>query len=193
VPGAEPHFVTLAELIRARPPAVAALTGERPAPQTAGLQTAASPIAPPSTPARNGAAESLAGAPEAGVPVRPGAPCDAAEAAREARLFRAVLADAFDALAAELIRALAADVLGRELQLAPVDVALLVRRLVAERRADDPLAVRVCPADADLACELPVVADPELRPGDAVLVCRNGEIDARLAVRLEHVLAAVTR
>jgi flagellar biosynthesis/type III secretory pathway protein FliH len=112
---------------------------------------------------------------------------------REARLFRAALADAFDALAAELIRALAADVLGRELKLAPVDVALLARRLVAERRADEPLALRVCPADAHIACELPLIPDPELQPGDAVLVCRNGEIDARLTIRLAQVLAAVKR
>ena len=87
--------------------------------------------------------------------------------------------------------ALASDVLGRELQLSACDIESIARRLIAERCADEPLSVRVCPADAGFACDLPIVADSRLRPGDAVLVCRNGEIDARLAVRFAHVVAAV--
>ncbi len=111
----------------------------------------------------------------------------------EVRLFRSALADALDEHAATLIRRLAADVLGRELQLAPVDVAYLARRLVAERLADEPIRLRVAPADAGFACDVPVVADACLNPGDAVLECRSGAIDARLGVRLADVLAAVGR
>jgi flagellar biosynthesis/type III secretory pathway protein FliH len=113
-------------------------------------------------------------------------------ALREARLFHAALADAFAAILADLLRELATDVVGRELRLAGVDIEGLARRLIAERAADGPLRLRVAPAQARVACDLPVVVDPTLQPGDAVLECRNGEIDARLSVRLERLLANVS-
>ncbi len=186
MPADEARFVSLAELIRSRPLMVeAAAPGVSPPAGPAGTEFSSPSSAPATVPETR--AEALSGR-------RPPVLRDGAEsvaAAREARLFRAALADAFDALAAQLVRALAADVLGRELQLAPADVELLARRLVTDRRADEPLSLRVCPADLPVDCELPVVGDPELQPGDVVLVCCNGEIDARLAVRLADVLAAV--
>lgn len=173
MPAGNAHFVSLAELIRSRPSAA-----EAQAPVFA---------AAPAT-----VLEQPAPQPPAAVPA-PSESCESPDALRAARLFRAALADAFDAVLAELTRELAAAVLGRELQLAPVDLEALARRLIAERRSDEPLCLRVAPSDAGIACELPVVADPELRAGDAVLVCRSGEINARLAVRLAGVLAALDR
>jgi len=117
---------------------------------------------------------------------------ESAAAVRAARLFHAALGDAFDTLAAQLARDLACEVLMRELQLAPADVAALASRLLNERSAQEPLRLRVAPADAHIACDLPVVADPRLQAGDAVLECRSGEIDARLTVRLSAILAKVT-
>jgi flagellar biosynthesis/type III secretory pathway protein FliH len=108
-------------------------------------------------------------------------------AAREARLFRARLADAFDDALARLLRELAADVLARELRLAPCDVAEIARRVLQGAPA---VRVRVSRADAVGDCGLPVVADPELHPGDAVLELTGGALDARLGVRLATVLDA---
>lgn len=183
----EARFVSLAEIIRSRPvsfqgPAAAEVpvADLRPPPE---LRT--SPPSPqPASEPRPAAAATLRAAEPAGP--------EAAAAVREARLFRAALADTFDALAVDLVRALAGDVLGRELRLGAIDIEAIARRLIAERHADEPLSVRVSPADAHIVCELPVVADPHLGPGDAVLVCRHGEIDARLTVRFAHVIAAVT-
>jgi hypothetical protein len=181
------RFVSLAEIIRSRPlavqigPTTVALVLERGAPETVEF----------SPPEPDSVLETRAVVEVARLPVAEPAGPETASAVRAARLFRAALADAFDALAAELAAALASDVLGRELQLSACDIASIARRLIAERCADEPLSVRVCPADAGFGCDLPIVADPQLRPGDAVLVCRNGEIDARLAVRFAHVVAAV--
>jgi Flagellar assembly protein FliH len=172
VPAGNAHFVSLAELIRSRPSAAEAQPVVFATAPANVLEQPA--LQPPTVPA-------------------PSESSELPDALRAARLFRAALADAFDARLAELTRELAAAVLGRELQLAPVDLEALARRLIAERRADEPLCLRVAPPDAGIACELPVVADPELRAGDAVLVCRSGDINARLAVRLAGVLAALDR
>jgi hypothetical protein len=113
---------------------------------------------------------------------------------REARLFRARLADAFDDAAARLLRELATGVLARELRLAPCDLAAIVRR-IAERAP--ALRVRVAAGDAPaLADALPgasdaaVVEDPALARGDAIVELAGGALDARLGVRLAIVLEA---
>ena len=109
------------------------------------------------------------------------------DALREARLFRARLADAFDDAAARLLRELAADVLARELRLAPCDLEAIVRRV----RERIPLVrVRVAPADVARMSDAPVVADPLLAAGDAVVELAGGALDARLGVRLASVLEA---
>lgn len=108
-------------------------------------------------------------------------------ALRDARLFRARLADALDEASARLLRELAADVLARELQLAPCDLASIMRRV----HAAAPIAgVRVAPEDAALIGDFPVVVDASLRPGDAIVELTGGAIDARLGVRLAQVLEA---
>lgn len=126
------------------------------------------------------------------LPAAVAAPADVGDAVRDARLFRARLADAFDHALATLLRELAADVLARELHLAPADVAAIARRLVQEHSAAGPVRVRVSAEDAAIPCDLPVVADPALRAGDAMLECPSGTIDARLGVRLADVLDGVT-
>ena len=115
------------------------------------------------------------------------APADVAAALCDARLFRARLADAFDDAAQRLVRALAADVLARELRLAPCDLARVVERVAAGAPA---VRVRVAPADVARAGGLPVLADPALCAGDAIVELVGGALDARLGVRLALVLEA---
>jgi hypothetical protein len=124
-----------------------------------------------------------------GNPPNPGA----GELLREARIFRAALADALDLAATRLAAVLADEVLGRELTTAPADIANIVVRLVGRYAAEEPLRLRVAHADANVVCGVPVVADPALRVGDAILECRTGTIDARLDVRLAVALAELNR
>jgi hypothetical protein len=116
---------------------------------------------------------------------------DCATALRDARLFRAALADAFEARLVKLVGAFAEDVLGRELRLEGIDLAAIARRIIGERRSEEPVRLRVAPADALIACDIPIVADARLQPGDAILECASGAIDARLHVRLAAVLAGL--
>ncbi len=138
----------------------------------------------PPEPSRGSTAAAVAGSAVSESPV-------VAAAIREARLFRAALSEALEAVVVELSRRLAVDVVGRELRLAPVDLATLARRLIDERMLEHPVRLRVAFADAEIACELPLIVDPALQAGDAVLECRGGAIDARLTVRLAAALAAV--
>ncbi len=185
MPAGDAPFVSLAEVLRALPaaPAVPGVLDERPesAPTPPALAPPApsEPLAPPAAPPPADASSFRA------------EPAEYRAALRDARLFRAALADSFDGLLDTLLDALAVEVLGRELRLAAVDLRSLADRLILERRADEPLRLRVAPADLPLGCDLTVIADPELRPGDAILECRSGEIDARLQVRLASVLAAL--
>lgn len=108
-----------------------------------------------------------------------------ADALRDARLFRARLADAFDDARTRLVRELAASVLARELRLAPCDLDALVARVLA---AAPVVRVRVAPGDVDAVRGIAVVADPELTGGDAIVELAGGALDARLGVRLALVL-----
>ena len=115
-------------------------------------------------------------------------------AVREARLFRARLADAFDEGAARLLRELATDVLARELRLAPCDLAAIVRR-IGERAPLVRVRVAACDAAALAVVPFPggcttVVEDPALARGDAIVEVIGGALDARLGVRLAVVLEA---
>jgi hypothetical protein len=103
------------------------------------------------------------------------------------RRFRARLADALDAAGATLIRELAYAVLGRELLLAPADVATLARRILAEHPAARPLEIRHAPDEAP-GIDLPCVADPALASGDLIVRFADGCVDAQIGVRLAAVL-----
>ena len=116
-----------------------------------------------------------------------------AELARDVRVFRARLADAFDAARVELLREFAYAVLGRELMLRPPEIAAIAARLLAVQPGAQPLRLRVAPSDvaglAGCAGALPPVAsDAELAPGDAILEFAAGPLDARLGVRLAALL-----
>jgi len=116
-------------------------------------------------------------------------------AIRDARLFRARLADALDARLARLLAAIASDVLVRELRLAAVDLSALVARIAGEVAAQ-PVCIRIAQGDRTARDELalgdiPLVEDATLAPGDLVVAFADGEIDARLGVRLAAVLEAL--
>lgn len=113
------------------------------------------------------------------------------EACREARLFAARLHETVGALAARMLEDIAADVLARELRMAPVDIACVIERAIARCLIDEPIRVRAHPDEASaVACGIPVVADERLRRGDAVLELRDGLMDCTLGARLSTVLHA---
>ena len=110
---------------------------------------------------------------------------DLKDAWRDARLFRAQLEEAFDDALARMLRDLAADVLVRELRLAPCDLAALIGRAV--QRAPF-VRVRVAAGDGARDYAIPSVVDPKLESGDAILELSGGALDLRLGVRLATVL-----
>jgi hypothetical protein len=112
-------------------------------------------------------------------------PPEVLAAVRDARLFRARLADAFEDASTRLLRELAVSVLARELMLAPCDLAALARS-VLERAPS--VRLRVAPEEAGGAYGIVTVADPSLAPGDAIFELTGGALDARLGVRLAGVL-----
>jgi hypothetical protein len=130
--------------------------------------------------------------PAASLPVPPQTPPRSADAERDVRLFRARLADAFALAREQLLREIACAVLGRELMLAPPDIAAIVVRVAAEHAPDPPLRVRLAPGDLDApalrALHLPLVCDERLAPGDAVVEFAGAHVDARLGTRLEALL-----
>ena len=120
-------------------------------------------------------------------PASPEDVADATAAVRDARLFRARLADVLDEASSRLIRELAAAVIARELRLAPCDIDAVVRDVL---QLAPVVRVRLAPCEAACVAGIPVVADPSLEPGDAIVELAGGMIDARLGVRLATVLEA---
>ncbi len=114
------------------------------------------------------------------------------EIASQMRRFRAALYDAFEVTRERLLRDIACEVIGRELQVAPADVEAIALRACAQIEA--PLCVRVHPLDvpafAQWTCG--VETDAALHRGDVVLCVNDGTIDAALGVRLEGVLEAAS-
>jgi hypothetical protein len=123
----------------------------------------------------------------------PAPPLDVVELARDVRVFRARLADAFDTACDALLREFAYAVLGRELILAPPEIAAIAARVLAEHSGTPPLRLRVAPSDALTLARIadalpPITSDAELAPGDVVLELGNGSIDVRLGIRLAALL-----
>jgi hypothetical protein len=99
-------------------------------------------------------------------------------------LARLAALEAFDRAAPRLLSALAQNVLGRELALAPADLRVVIAHLRRDFAAAEPVAVLLAPAEAGCRIDgLPVRAEPALHDGDIVLEVRDGEIDARFALR----------
>jgi flagellar biosynthesis/type III secretory pathway protein FliH len=117
--------------------------------------------------------------------------CDEAELIRDVRLFHARISEALEGAVERLLYDVAAEVVARDLQLAPVDVERIVDRTLQRYFSEDPLRVRVHSEDAALVqCGVPVVADDSLAQGDVIVELRDGFLDATLGVRLEAVLRA---
>ena len=108
---------------------------------------------------------------------------------REVRLFSAHLREAMDRALASLLADIAREVLGRELALAPADIAALVDVTLQRHLQAQPLRVRVHRDDLHSFsnCEIPVVVDNALTRGDAMIELRNGTVDLALAARIEDV------
>lgn len=99
-------------------------------------------------------------------------------------LARLAALEAYDRAVPRLVEALARDVLGRELILAPADIAKLAANLRGAFAADGPVGLVVSAGDAArFAGEFPVRIDPRLKDGDLVLEVRDGEIDASFPLR----------
>ena len=126
-------------------------------------------------------------------PILPDAPRESddasyVQAVSDARRFRAALADALAYAAASIVRELASDVLARELNVAPCAMDALIARLLSDHVSASPLRVRISPHDRITTNDFSVVIDDSLQPGDAILECASGAIDARLGVRLADVI-----
>ncbi len=118
---------------------------------------------------------------------------DLAELARDVRLFHARIIEAVEDAVEMLVTDIAADVLGRELLLEPAGIEAIIDRALQRFAAEEPLRVRVHAQDVErLKCGVPVVADTQLRPGDAIIELRSGSVDASLGVRLAALVQAVT-
>ena len=114
---------------------------------------------------------------------------DELELAREVRIFRARVIEAVECAVETLVSDIAADVLGRELLLQPVDIEAIVDRALQRFAADEPLRVRVHPDEAArVDCGLPVIPDERLRLGDVTIELRNGRVDATFGMRLASIL-----
>jgi flagellar biosynthesis/type III secretory pathway protein FliH len=116
------------------------------------------------------------------------------DALAAARRFHAALADALDAALDALVRKIAREVLGRDLALAPVDIAAIASSVLYRYAAESPVCLRAHPDQINqlAGLGLGVVADPKLGRGDIIVELRSGTIDARLAARLECVLESAT-
>lgn len=111
---------------------------------------------------------------------------------REVRLFYAHVIEAVEAAVETLLEDIAADVLARELLLAPVEIEAIVDRALQRFASEEPLRVRVPPQDVSrVRCGVPVVGDADLRAGDAIVELRSGTVDASLGVRLAALLQDV--
>ncbi len=117
---------------------------------------------------------------------------DYVETLRAARRFRAGLADALDIALARLLRAIANEVLARELALGGADVAAIVVAALERFSGETVLRLRAHPHDYDALAGLDIerIADDMLHPGDIRMELRSGTIDLTLAVRLDDALAA---
>jgi flagellar biosynthesis/type III secretory pathway protein FliH len=112
----------------------------------------------------------------------------------EIRLFHAHVKEAVESAVQRLLNDIAADVLGRELLLAPAEIDAIVDRALRLFESECPVRVRLNAEDAAAAkLALPIAVDRELRRGDAVIELECGSVDASLGVRLATVLRQLQR
>ncbi len=107
----------------------------------------------------------------------------------ELRRLRARAADLFEMESETLLATLGADVLARELLLAPADISALVKRAKA-RLGTAAMTVRLAPDDCAYFGEtLGAEPDAGLERGDIIVETAHGSIDMRLGSRLKASLA----
>jgi Flagellar assembly protein FliH len=118
-------------------------------------------------------------------------PVEYVEALGAARRFHAGLRDALDVAVGQCLQRIARDVLARELQLAPPEVASIVRAALGAYAAEKVLTIRANPRDLQAlrAFGLELIGSEALRAGDIELVLRSGTIDLTLMARLDNALA----
>ena len=112
-----------------------------------------------------------------------------ADIVHELALMRLAALESFERAKDALLEALAADVLGRELALAPVDVEALVRRAVARFADLEPVSIAVAPSDAErVHALLPMRIDAALEAGDLIVDVRDGALESTFLFRLQSAL-----
>lgn len=118
---------------------------------------------------------------------------DSREASADVRRFRAAVRDAVDVAAREVLCDVAAEVLARELRLAPADIDAIVTRACARYASEAVVRVRIHPDEVPRLerANVDVVPDPDLRRGDAMLDVISGTIDLSLGARLSEILESV--
>ena len=113
-----------------------------------------------------------------------------ADAIGDLALMRLAALDGYERACARLLESLASEVLGRELALAPADLAALLQRALAAFSEQEPLAVVLSPHDAGrVRVPLPVRIDPALSAGDLVIEVSDGELESYFAFRTQAALA----
>lgn len=112
------------------------------------------------------------------------------DALSEVALFRASLRELLESRLPELLRAIAHDVMARELLLAPADIRAIVESMLANCCDETPLEIRVAALDAARLPQSawPVRVDPSLRSGEAAIEVRSGIFESRLETRLAHIV-----
>ena len=118
---------------------------------------------------------------------------DALDVARELTLLRLAAFEAFERAKRRLLESFAAEVLGRELALAPIDVDALAAEVLARFADLEPVALVLSPSDGRrVHAPFPVRIDDALRPGDFCIDVRDGIIESTFAFRLAAVLERVS-
>jgi flagellar biosynthesis/type III secretory pathway protein FliH len=109
-------------------------------------------------------------------------------------LMRLAALEACESGMGRVIRLCAAEVLARELMLAPADIDAIVKRALASFALHEPVEIVVSAADAErVRAPLPVRVDPKLVAGDLVVLVRDGELESTFGFRLEDALARAAR
>jgi len=104
-------------------------------------------------------------------------------------LMRLAALEASERAAERVVQLCAAEVLARELLLAPADIDAIVRRALASFALHEPFEIAVSAADAErIAASLPMRIDPALVAGDLVVIVRDGTFESTFAFRLEDAL-----
>jgi len=117
-----------------------------------------------------------------------------ADLVHELALLRLAALEAFERGTETLLRSLADDVLGRELELGPAAIETLAKRALGTFADHEPVALAISPADAErVRVPLPVRIDPALAAGDLIVDVRDGAFESHFAFRLEAALERAQR